>query len=65
MLAEFNLNRITSTQEGKMILTGIVAAFLGVMIGKKFLHKTTMKTIQYITGGLLILVGIFLTTGLI
>ncbi|MBI2982236.1 MAG: sulfite exporter TauE/SafE family protein [Deltaproteobacteria bacterium] len=65
MLSEFNLSRLASMPEGKMILTGIAAAFLGVFVGRQFLHKVTMKTIQQVTGSLLILIGFILTMGLI
>jgi hypothetical protein len=44
-----------------LIVTGILAAFLGVMIGKRFLHKVTMKTVQTVTG--LFLLGIALVLG--
>lgn len=56
---------MTSSGQGVMILTGILAAFSGVVIGRQFLHKVTMKTIRTVTGGLLILIGLVLTAGLI
>jgi hypothetical protein len=48
-----------------LILTGILAAFSGVLIGKKYLHKVTMKTIQTIAGFLLLGISLALTTGII
>jgi uncharacterized membrane protein YfcA len=36
-----------------LILSGILAAFIGVVIGKRFLHKVTMQAIQTLTGLLL------------
>ncbi len=48
-----------------LILTGILAAFVGVMIGKRFLHKITMKTVQTLTGVLLLGIAIALGSGII
>lgn len=48
-----------------LILAGILAAFTGVVIGKRFLHKITMKTIQTITGMLLLIIAITLGAGII
>jgi len=39
----------------------IIAAFAGVMIGRRFLHRITMKTVQTLTGFLLL--GIALARG--
>lgn len=46
-----------------LILTGILAAFAGVMIGKRFLHNITMKTVQNLTGFLLLGVTLALGSG--
>ena len=48
-----------------MILTGILAAFAGVMIGKRFLHKITMKTVQTLTGFLLLGIALALGSGVV
>ncbi|RJQ69987.1 MAG: sulfite exporter TauE/SafE family protein [Desulfobacteraceae bacterium] len=48
-----------------LILAGILAAFAGVMIGKRFLHKITMHTIQQITGVMLLGIACGLISGLI
>ncbi len=48
-----------------LILAGILAAFTGVVIGKRFLHKITMKTIQTVTGLLLTMIAITLGAGII
>ncbi len=48
-----------------LIATGIAAAFIGVRIGKRFLHKITMKTIQNLTGMLLLCIAVLLGSGLI
>jgi uncharacterized membrane protein YfcA len=46
-----------------LVVTGAVAAFAGVMIGKQFLQKITMQTIQAVTGSLLLLITIALGAG--
>lgn len=48
-----------------LIGAGILAAFTGVVIGKRFLHKVTMKTIQTLTGILLLLIAVALGAGII
>ena len=48
-----------------LILTGSVAAFAGVMIGKRFLHKITMKTVQTLTGVLLLGIALALGSGIV
>jgi uncharacterized membrane protein YfcA len=53
--------------DGSMALvgTGILAAFTGVLIGKRYLHKVTMHSAQTLTGGLLLLISVLLGTGVI
>ncbi len=48
-----------------LIFAGTLAAFSGVMIGKRFLHKITMRTVQTLTGVLLLAIALFLATGVI
>lgn len=48
-----------------LILTGILSAFAGVMIGKRFLHKITMNTVQTLAGILLLGIALSLAAGLI
>lgn len=48
-----------------LIITGIIAAFAGVMLGKRFIHKVTMKTIQTVTGFMLAAIAVALITGII
>lgn len=48
-----------------LIVTGILAAFTGVLIGKRWLHKVKMRWIQLLTGILLILIALALAAGLI
>lgn len=48
-----------------LVVTGSLAAFCGVMTGKRFLHKVTMKSVQALVGMLLFGVGVALVFGLI
>ncbi len=54
--------------EGKvvpLVLTGIAAAFCGVVFGKKLVSKVTMRTVQTLTGVMLLGIALALGTGLI
>jgi uncharacterized membrane protein YfcA len=46
-----------------LVLTGAVAAFCGVLLGKRYLHKVTMTSVQTLVGALLFGVGLALVTG--
>lgn len=48
-----------------LIATGIVAAFAGVLIGKRYLHKMTMNTVQTITGVFLLGIALAMAMGII
>lgn len=48
-----------------LILTGILSAFAGVMIGRRFLDKITMKTVQLLTGVLLLGIATALGSGMV
>jgi uncharacterized membrane protein YfcA len=48
-----------------LVMTGAVSAFCGVLLGKKFLHKVTMTTVQTLVGILLFGVGLALVTGVL
>lgn len=48
-----------------LVLTGIFAAFAGVILGRRFLHKVTMKTVQILTGVFLLGIALALGTGVI
>ena len=48
-----------------MIAVGCVAAFTGILIGKRYLYKVTMHTIQTITGCLLLGIAIALLAGIL
>ena len=48
-----------------LVISATLAAFAGVIFSKLFLHKITMKTIQSITGALLLIVALALGVGLV
>ena len=48
-----------------LIVTGIMAAFVGVRAGKRFLDKITMSAVQTLTGILLLMIALLLGAGLI
>jgi hypothetical protein len=48
-----------------LVITGSLAAFCGVMTGKRFLRKVTMKSIQTLVGILLFGVGLALLAGVL
>lgn len=50
---------------GGLVLTGIIAAFSGVLMGKRFLHKVTMGAVQTLTGILLLAIAVLLGSGMI
>jgi len=43
----------------------IVSAILSAFIGMKFMKKITLKTVQYVVGIMLIILGIFMCVGII
>jgi len=48
-----------------LVITGSLAAFCGVMTGKRFLRKVTMKSVQVLVGVLLFGVGLALIAGVL
>jgi uncharacterized membrane protein YfcA len=48
-----------------LILVGVLSAFIGVIGGKRFLHKITMKTVQTLTGILLLGIAMALGAGIV
>ncbi len=48
-----------------LVLTGAVSAFCGVLLGKRYLHKVTMSSVQTLVGVLLFGVGLALVIGLL
>lgn len=60
-----NWSVVRESGMGAQVLTGIGMAWLGVMIGKRYLHKVTMERVQTITGILLLAIACALGAGLI
>ncbi|MBU2503403.1 TSUP family transporter [bacterium] len=52
-------------EQWPLITTGIAAAFCGVLIGTRFLHKVTMRTVQTLTGVLLLGIAVVIGAGVI
>ena len=48
-----------------LVMTGALSAFCGVLLGKRYLHKVTMKSVQTLVGILLFGVGLALITGVL
>ena len=48
-----------------LVITGSLAAFCGVLIGKRYLNKITMKSVQTLVGILLFGVGLALVSGIL
>jgi uncharacterized membrane protein YfcA len=48
-----------------LVATGALAAFAGVLVGRRYLHKVTMKSIRILVAALLLGVGCALLTGLL
>ena len=52
-------------EEWRLIVTGILAAFAGVLVGRRYLHKVTMRSIQLLTGILLLAIAVALGSGIL
>jgi uncharacterized membrane protein YfcA len=48
-----------------LVIVGAAAAFCGVMVGKRYLHKVTMRSVRTLLGMLLFAVGLALLTGVL
>ena len=48
-----------------LVITGAVSAFCGVLLGKRFLHKVKMTSVQTLVSVLLFGVGLALVTGIL
>jgi len=48
-----------------LIVSAIFAAVIGALVGAKFMKRITLKTVQYIVGVMLIILGIFMCAGVI
>ncbi|MDK9708927.1 MAG: TSUP family transporter [Desulforhopalus sp.] len=53
------------TDQWPLLMVSALSAFLGVMIGKRFLKKVTMTAIQTLTGFFLLAIALFLGLGII
>jgi len=49
----------------RLVLVGMVAAFTGVLVGRRWLTKVTMRSVQWLTGVLLVGIGSLLAAGLL
>jgi uncharacterized membrane protein YfcA len=54
---------MTSFGGWPLVITGALAAFCGVLLGKRYLHKVTMKSVRTLVGMLLLGVGLALVSG--
>lgn len=59
------LHEIASSREGALVAAGALAAFSGVIFGRRVLHKITMKTVKRLTGAMLFLIALLLGLGAI
>ena len=48
-----------------LVAAGILAAFSGVLIGKRYLHKVRMRWVRTLTGLLLLLIAVLVGLGII
>jgi uncharacterized membrane protein YfcA len=48
-----------------LVIAGSLAAFAGVLVGRRFLHKVTIRSVQTLVGALLFLVALGLILGVI
>jgi hypothetical protein len=48
-----------------LVISGALAAFAGVLVGKRYLHKVTMKSVRTLVAALLFGVGVALLAGLL
>lgn len=58
-------NNPIGAEQFPLILAGILSAFAGVLIGKRWIHKITMNTVQWLTGFLLLAIALALIAGII
>ncbi len=56
---------LQTAQVGTLVLVGIAGALIGVLLGKRYLHKITMSLVQTITGIMLLGIAMALGMGLI
>ena len=56
---------VFSPDQWTLIAVGSLSAFAGVLLAKRYLHKITMKTIQTLTGGMLVGIAVALLSGIL
>jgi hypothetical protein len=59
------LAMLSRPREAWLIGVGVVAAFLGVFLGKRVLKKVTMRMVQRVTGSLLVVIALLLAAGVV
>jgi hypothetical protein len=59
------LSALLEPREGWLVLTGALAAFAGVLLGKRIIKKVTMRSVQRLTGVLLFAIAVLLAAGII
>jgi uncharacterized membrane protein YfcA len=57
--------RLAESGQWPLVVIGAAAAFGGVLLGKRFVHKITMSAVQNLVGVLLILVALAMMSGVI
>lgn len=50
---------------GLLVLTGMIAAFTGVLFARRWIHKITMKAVQTLTGVMVLGIALALAVGLV
>jgi len=65
LLLGSNLTSRIGPNEGWLIVLGCLAAFAGVLLGKRLLKKVTMRLVQRTTGVLLLVVAALLGAGVV
>lgn len=56
---------VQGAEQWLLVATATLFAFCGVLMGRRFLPRVTVTSLRYLTGTLLLLVGVMLGTGLI
>lgn len=64
-VALFSAVGAATTSAWPLVIVGSLAAFCGVLVGKRYLNKVTMKSVQTLVGVLLFGVGLALLLGLL
>ncbi|MBO6576501.1 MAG: TSUP family transporter [Rhodothermales bacterium] len=50
---------------GNLVLVGTLAAFAGVLVGRRYLNKVTMDGVRRLTGGMLLVIAVLLIAGVV